>query len=357
MESIESSSDSPFTLTIDWLAFTIPAGHAKEIMTLLGGDWSQNKTGFRGYPVSWIRADGARGVGKLGTGAPRKPWEVHVDLSAGIVSTWTMDRVRSVLKWIYAQQGQVTRIDCALDDRLARVPLSVVRAALAAGQCVTRAGLIQTITSGNLHGPHAITGETVYFGSPYSQTILRVYDKRLEMKAKDRENWQDYGIRWELEIKKARAKVCARCLSHLEEDDWREFLVGLLRSYVDFRDTSHEASEDDRYRAPLLDWYAELTEGFKKGRLVMEKDEQTLAGVKRWVSASVAPMLAVICASPEGEQWLKHEIVEGVSRWKDRHRNLLKRKPKHSVLTPAGGHAGGQSGGTGVSRDSPGSGV
>jgi hypothetical protein len=46
------------------------------------------------------------------------------------------------------------------------------------------------------------------------------------MKAKDRENSQEYGIRWELEIKKARAKVCARCLSHLEEEDWREFLVG-----------------------------------------------------------------------------------------------------------------------------------
>jgi DNA relaxase NicK len=355
MESIESFPDSPFTLTIDWLAFTIPAGQAKEIMTLLGGDWSLNKTGFRGYPVSWIRADGARGVGKLGTGAPRKPWEVHVDLSAGIVSAWPMDRVRSVLKWIYAQQGQVTRIDCALDDRIGRVPLPVVRAALAAGQCVTRAERIQTITSGNLHGPHAVTGETVYFGSPYSQTILRVYDKQLEMKAKDRENWQEYGIRWELEIKKARAKVCARCLSLLEENDWREFLVGLLRSYVDFRDTSYEASEDDRYRAPVLDWYAELTERFAKGRLVMDKDEQTLTGVKRWVSASVAPMLAVICASPDGEEWLRREIVEGVSRWKDRHRSLLKRRSKGSRAGAAGGLAGGQQGGTGVSPDSPGS--
>jgi hypothetical protein len=68
-------------------------------------------------------------------------------------------------------------------------------------------------------------------------------------------------------------------------------------------------------------------------------------------------MLAVICASPEGEQWLKHEIVEGVSRWKDRHRSLLKRKPKPAALEAAGGHAGGHTGATGVSRDSPGSGA
>ena len=30
------------------------------------------------------------------------------------------------------------------------------------------------------------SGETIYFGSPQSQTLLRVYDKRLELLAKKR---------------------------------------------------------------------------------------------------------------------------------------------------------------------------
>jgi hypothetical protein len=43
---------SPFTLTIDWLAFTLPAGSAQDTMQMLGGDWAKGETGFRGYPAS-----------------------------------------------------------------------------------------------------------------------------------------------------------------------------------------------------------------------------------------------------------------------------------------------------------------
>lgn len=43
--------DSPFTLTIDWLAFTVLAATAEETMRILGGDWSKAKAGFRGYPL------------------------------------------------------------------------------------------------------------------------------------------------------------------------------------------------------------------------------------------------------------------------------------------------------------------
>jgi len=40
---------SPFTLTIDWLAFTLPSGSVQDTMQMIGGDWTQSKTGFRGY--------------------------------------------------------------------------------------------------------------------------------------------------------------------------------------------------------------------------------------------------------------------------------------------------------------------
>jgi DNA relaxase NicK len=243
----------------------------------------------------------------------------------------------------------VTRIDCALDDRAMLVPITTVLTSVNAGHCVTRAERMQIIESGLIHQAGK-TGKTLYFGSPQSQTMLRIYDKRLELQAKQREDWQAYGIRWELELKKERAQVCAQCLVNLDETDWREFLVGVLRSYVDFRITTREASDEERYRAPLVDWYAELTEGFMKGRLVVEKDEQTLPKVKRWVSESVAPMLAVICASPDGQAWLEYEIVEGVDRWKERHRRLLKKPKRSSPHKDAGGNAAAPiQGGEGVS--------
>jgi phage replication initiation protein len=341
---------SPFTLIIDWLPFTLPSGSAGDTIQMLGGDWTRSQTGFRGYPASWITTSRSRGVGKLGTRAPRAPLEVHVDLSAGIVAPWPIGKVRTVLQWILKQDGHLTRLDCALDDRNSCVPLSTIRQAIEVGQCVTRADRMQSISSSSIH--HATpSGETLYLGSRQSQTLLRVYDKRLKSQAKQREDWQDYGIRWELELKKDRAQVCGQVLSYLDEADWLEFIVGVLRGYVDFRATSRDEEEEFRYRAPLLDWWLLLTDGFKKGRFVVEKEAQTLSKVKRWVSQSVSPMLAVICAADsDGHAWLDKQIVAGKRRWKGTHRGLL--KPEHPSISKqdAGGPAGAPfQGGKGVS--------
>jgi len=341
-----------FTLTIDWLAFTLPKNSPQEVMRVLGGDWVRGKAGFRGYPVSWITSEGTRGVGKLGTGAPRRVLEVHGDLSAGIVSTWPIEKVREVLRWIRDHKGHVTRIDCALDDRQAQVPVSVIREAVERGQCITRAERFQIIQSQAIH-EGTQTGDTLYFGSPQSQTLLRVYDKRLELQAKQREGWQDHGIRWEMEFKQDRARACALCLAGLEEPLWCELVVGFLRAYVDFRDTSREADDQIRVRAPLLAWWQSLTEGFGKGRLVIEKQEQTIGQVKGWISRTLAPMLAVVCAeSPDGQAWLEKAIMAGASRWNPRHLRLLGKKPRKSRLTPAA-QTRAHLGGTEVSPDSP----
>jgi DNA relaxase NicK len=346
--------NSGFTLTIDWLAFTLPDSSPQESSPILESEWTKDKGGFSGYPRSWSWREG-RGVGRLGTGAFRNPREVHINLSGGMVSTWASDKLRRVLKWIKEKQGHVTRIDCALDDRSMLIPLATIRDAVQKGQCVTRAKSMQLIESGLIH-ESAKTGETLYFGSPRSQTLLRIYDKRAELQAKGRDDGDAYGIRWELQLKQERAQVCGQVLSHLEESDWLEFMIGVLRSYVDFRETSRDEPDDDRYRSPLLGWWAGLTDGFRKGRLVVEKDEQSLPKVKRWITHSVAPMLAVICAHhPDGQAWLEQQIVHAVRRWKNKHRALAtsgstRRKKRSS----AGGDAGAPlQGGEGVSEDSP----
>jgi hypothetical protein len=48
--------------------------------------------------------------------------------------------------------------------------------------------------------------------------------------------------------------------------------------------------------------------------------------VKRWVSQSVAPMLAVIYAEhPGGASLVGRQIIAGKHRWKNKHRGLLKK--------------------------------
>ena len=318
------SNTHAFTLTMDWLAFTLPDVSAQEVMRQIGGEWTKGKAGFRGYPLSWILTDTSRGVGMLGTGAPRQPREVHADLSAGIVSPWDLSRVRNILQWIKHHEGHVTRIDCALDDRQAVVPLQLVTQSAEMGQCISRADRVQMIRSFSLHKGTA-SGETIYFGSPQSQTLLRVYDKRLELLAKKRPGAEDYGIRWELEFKQDRAQLCGQSLIGLEEQDWKGFLIGLLRSYVDFRDTTRDAEDEERARAPRLPWYESLTRGFMTARLTIPQEEPEEERVKAWITRSVAPMLAALCALPNGQAWVEGAIVEGADRWKDRHRQLVKK--------------------------------
>ena len=108
---------------------------------------------------------GKTGVGKLGTGAPRNPKEVHVDLSAGIVSQWDETKLKTVLAWIFTQKGHVTRIDVALDDREASVAVETVRLAVEAGQLVSRSKQFKVIQASN-HREGTRTGETLYFGCP-----------------------------------------------------------------------------------------------------------------------------------------------------------------------------------------------
>ena len=52
-------------------------------------------------------------------------------------------------------------------------------------------------------------------GSPQSETLLRIYDKRLELQSKGRENWQEYGVRWG-KFKKKAGKALRNTLAYFE---------------------------------------------------------------------------------------------------------------------------------------------
>ena len=165
--------------------------------------------------------------------------------------------------------------------------------------------------------------------------MLRVFDKRLELQQKGRDEAKDYGVRWELELKKDRAQACAKALLTLPPEDWREFLVGILRSYVDFRETTHEAEPWEKYWAPLLSWWDTLTEGFKRCRLVVEKVQQTLDEVCQWLGQSISAMLA-LAYFHRGEPFLQQLIYAGSKKWKAKHLAMLHeiRKPRPYVLRP-----------------------
>ncbi|MEO7859991.1 MAG: replication initiation factor domain-containing protein, partial [Nitrospirales bacterium] len=130
---------------------------------MIDGEWFETTTGFRGYPIGWLTSQGRQGVGKLGTGTPRNPKEVHVDLSAGIVSTWDEAKIRVVLAWLFARGGHVTRMDVALDDREGLVSIAEVKEAVTSGHAVTRSQKFQVLAGSSLRDGTS-TGDTLYFG-------------------------------------------------------------------------------------------------------------------------------------------------------------------------------------------------
>lgn len=72
-----------FTLTVDYLAFTLPSTSVDGVINRIGGEWSKCSGGYRGYPKSWIW-NANSGIAHLGTGASRNPLEVNVDLSGAL---------------------------------------------------------------------------------------------------------------------------------------------------------------------------------------------------------------------------------------------------------------------------------
>ena len=69
---------------------------------------------------------------------------------------------------------------------------------------------------------------------------------------------------------------------------------------------------------------------------MVQKLQKKIEDVKQWAALSLAPILAVLAASPDaGQQWIEKMIVTGPDRWKQRHYDLLKRVPKQTYVLGA----------------------
>jgi DNA relaxase NicK len=315
-----------FTLRVDYFRFTLPTATVDDVIAHLPGDWVEAKVGFRGYPKLMVCPTANGGLGRIGYANPQRPKEVHVDLTGGFLAGWTYDELRTLASWVDSKGGHVGRLDNAFDDRAGIVTVADVAQAVKSGHAVMRARQWRQIEGGDVERRQS-TGATFELGSRESQTFIRIYDKALEQ-AKKGVDVDGPWVRWEMELKEQRAQACALALIALTEEQYRQYLIGVLVAAVDFRDCTFDDDTNHRVRAPRLAWWITLTEGFTRARLVVEKVARKIEDVKHWVSLSLAPMLAVIAAAPTaGRAWLESVIDVGKERWKPKHYALLQRPP------------------------------
>lgn len=138
----------------------------------------------------------------------------------------------SMLDWVLAQGGRVTRIDLAID--VFDEDIDII--ALAGSPRIKEA-------PGSARKWNYIKGHdggcTAYIGSRKSEKFLRIYDKAAEQGLKDRK-W----TRFELEIKGDAAREVALKVGQLSEGEHAAYIKGIMRALFNPHDLLYQSIMD-----------------------------------------------------------------------------------------------------------------
>lgn len=232
----------------DWLSFTVRGFHPMDVAHLLGMDfveWQRTK-GFYGYRqrllysgVS-IHFDGAEDQGVLleMSGSGCRTFESVSEVGWDALFD-TLEQLPDEHKLHY------TRLDIAFDDHTGILPLSQLVEDTRAENWVSpfRWSQIEEGVKDN----HACV---LYFGSPQSETRIRIYDKAAERHAEDEGHW----VRVELQLRRDRAAsfISRRSMG------LRDLFLAVLVNYLRFVQPSDDTNKS---RWPTADYWAQLIDG------------------------------------------------------------------------------------------------
>lgn len=185
-----------------------------------------------------------------------------------------------------------SRLDLAWD--VEGVTVDQVAAAWHAGQIVTRAHRDSWRHDRNAQG------QTFNMGSRASGRFVRVYDRR-------------GPTRFEMEWKAERSLLLWERLLAVGEENWSAEAMTELRAFLDFRDRSSGVRPDC---CPLLDWWADLTDGAGRECSCIPRAPKTLKNKRDWVRRQVAPVLAMLSDGlPDWELELAQLLRDGRRRY------------------------------------------
>lgn len=333
---------------VDWLAFTIKDIHSvQKVIEFLGFDFTQfsqaprGAMGYKsmykldGYPVS-VLYDGGEDMG------------IHVNISGSAVSycvaayrkklsgstpfdgqeamqvdDFSLTALSQFLKDIKSI-GQITRLDLAIDDMGDAQFFSCeeIHSYLMDDQVVSKFRKFHTDIDYKMGGE--VVGYTIYLGSRKSEAFLRIYDKRLEQKAKDPEHASDIPwVRWELELKDARAMMAASMM--IQGCSIGQIVVGVLSNYVRIV----ELDDENRSRCSVLPKWQLFLDGIKPLRLYVPGMPKTIEDKERWIHDQVLSTLAGLFLAYGGTfSFLEDHLDEGIKRMKfDLRELVLKANP------------------------------
>lgn len=303
------------TALIDWLGVTFPDGTTLaaiyELFDLDG--WVTLPKGSMGYRKGLIRGnvrilyDGSSGMGVHIEASGKGCRELEGDK---IVSDWP-----AFLGVLKNAHGRFSRLDAALDDKSGLLDLDAIASCVDAGEVVSRYKFSDEFKR-KLLQDGSVQGRTLYFGSPASDTRVRIYDKAAEQRVAG--PW----VRVELQSRNDRAELLAAVIVHYGFEE----VSGILRGLIDFK---VKGTNSQRERWDTRDWWNTFLNGVKKLRLSTAPAARSIDKSFAWCQRQVAPTLAMIIIAMGGD----YEVLEKLV--KDGQRRL---RPHHKALLAAAAH-------------------
>jgi hypothetical protein len=216
--------------------------------------------------------------------------------------------------------GRCTRVDFAFDwDIEASRVIERVRESIEAGHYTSR---------WRLKNPRSCTrtssilgdGDTLYLGSPSSDTRLRIYDKAAE------QGEDEPRLRVELQMRKERADAAVVLLT-VGADEAVDYVKSLILGYFDIKEPVEGDSNKSRW--PTADWWAAMW-GEQKGHLSMGSGITTEEESREWLERLGASIAVHMKLNGGDVDWLLKAIREGSQpaaqggRWRPIHEAKLK---------------------------------
>lgn len=317
---ISLTSSEASSVFLDWVAFTVPA----DVVTACAPDYAiedvASLTGLGSVtvellPRGWLGyshclcVDGLPGA-RIGFGGQRGT--VYVSLSSGALG-WYVARGldwRGWLKYLHDLGVKFTRCDFAFDDHAGLVTLERVR------ECLDRGGDVRVSRMTRAVGGAFIgRGDdwTVYLGGRSSQRLVRIYNKAAE---------QGLPVSWvrvEIEVKGDAAAACMG--AWILADFSVRFLLGYLRSTVDFRDPGSGGVNSSRW--PMCDWWRQFVQACGIVRVVVAKMVHTVATIRAWYERCMTGVTGLMAAQ-YGFDYVRKVASRGMGNLSPYHFSLLR---------------------------------
>lgn len=325
---------------VDYWEFTVPYKQGDRLLQAFPGGWELRTNrrgelrGFRGYTHS---ADLAVGSGLVGWSPDYQEMGMHASLSgealallAGNSDGWA--DLPFLVAFVHDELGgHTTRLDVAFDDKVGLLDMDQVGQALRSGDYVSRSKSWRHFESNE----RGVYGETWYLGSGRSDSQLRVYDKRAERLQKDKGDQVEgiaHWVRVELQLRRKRAHAAAVEVKKAGARAW-SYLAGVVRSHVEFKE---RGTNPQKTRWKPAAWWLTFLGGVAKARLVVPKETKTLEDKRSYISAQVAPTLALLekgMGFDAAWRFLYLVAKEGHERLGPRHELVLKATRKQEAAS------------------------